>query len=83
VKKGLELTGVQVASRPLSGMVVQSSLRVALGAWPLEIPVRNPNIRPLRLDIQFNPGDRPRCSTPQHMLIEIGILHGSPPRTRL
>jgi hypothetical protein len=80
MKKRLELTGVQVAPDPLLSMVVQSPLDFALGTWPLEIPgMLDPNIHPLRLNIQFDLRDRPRFSKPQYMLVEIGILHDSPP----
>jgi len=84
LKKGLKLTGVQVAPDPLLCMVVQSPFDFALGTRPLQIlGMLNPNIHSLRLNIHLDLTDRPRFSKTQYMLIEIGILHDSPPFTRL
>jgi hypothetical protein len=80
VQKRLELAAIQVAPHLLLRMVVQSSLDFALGTRAFQIlGMLNPTIKPLRLDIQLNLRDRPWFPKSQHMLIEIGILHDSPP----
>ena len=80
MQKRLELAAIQVAPHLLLRMVVQSSLDFALGTRAFQIlGMLNPTIKPLRLDIQLNLRDRPWFPKSQHMLIEIGILHDSPP----